>query len=533
MRRSSLALLPAVASLIAGGGCGLIFNYEGYQETGSGGNTASVAGTSSGATGGGGGTGATGGMTTGVTSSGAGGAIGGSGGAGGGLFDSAIWIQQMAGDQPQAVNDVRVRGNSVWIAGTYYDAFSFAGTNFLKPSGPASPFVARLDSTGAMIWNHADLPTGLPPCESGLTSIAPMADNTFYAAGYCIEMSQTRGIALRGSGQAPTVLGEAGSVTGGATDHRLKDVALSTSDIPLFVGNAGDGTLLFKEVPAVGQNTDADIGVVSCLDAACTSPQVQVLGAQGSADVVANVALDSNGTAFITGSYQKEWANTDLEPTGGMALDTPYVVSFGMGGGWERSFLRSSTSNESCDSVDFGPSSGRAIAVDKIQNVVVAGVACYSMVFEPGGQALPIGGKSDLFLAKLNKDGTTLWAKIFGDGENQVPTAVEIHPVTNNIFVAGFFSGTLDFKNGIVLSGGSSGLKIFVVEFDQDGVALAARAFGAGMEPLEVRRLRLALNEEQLFLAGSWKTDIAFGNSINFAVEPGQGLNGFVVAFQK
>ncbi|MBK8258330.1 MAG: hypothetical protein IPK82_37385 [Polyangiaceae bacterium] len=531
MRHSSLvlALLPSAALLVTVGGCGLIFNYDGYQEasgTGGGGE----AGTSSIATS----TGGTGGAPTSGSSVTA---TTGGGGAGGGLngfLETPLWLRQMNGNGAQAINDLKVYGPDVWVAGAYYQGFQFHSTLVPPPEvGVSYPFAAQLDFSGDLTWYYADLPTGWPSGEAAFLTIAPFVGSSFYAGGYSDVMGTITGYLVRSESQTPPlVVGTAKSVVASTGNHQIVDVELSDSSTPVLVASASDGSIAFNSVPA-GSGADPDIGFVTCLDESCNMASVELLGGTG-VDSVRAIAPMLDGQV-ITGSYHQPWEGSSLPtPPPSGATDTPFVVAQKPMGGWEAGFVRSSVSNEVCSAmIDLGTSTGTDVTVDTDGNVIAVGSACYAMVFEPGQEALPVGGRTDTFVAKLDADGNLLWARMFGDSEIQIPTSVATDPVTKHIFVAGFFSGNIDFGSGVTLSGGTAGIKIFVVELDAAGEALGARAFGDGSEPIERRLIRIALAESHLFLSGSWRTAIDFGKGVVLDAPVDGSLDGFVMAFER
>lgn len=113
----------------------------------------------------------------------------------------------------------------------------------------------------------------------------------------------------------------------------------------------------------------------------------------------------------------------------------------------------------------IGDDVGRSIARDTDANLVVVGEFRNTMSF--GGKSLSSAGGSDVFVAKLDGlTGDVLWAKRFGGTSDDAPSAVAVDDM-RNIYVAGSFSGTVDFGGGAIQSaGGPDG---FILKLDAAG----------------------------------------------------------------
>ncbi len=124
----------------------------------------------------------------------------------------------------------------------------------------------------------------------------------------------------------------------------------------------------------------------------------------------------------------------------------------------------------------FGDASGqyaRAVAADTSGNSIVTGYFYGAVDF--GGGALTSAGAYDIFLAKLGPAGAHVWSKRFGDGDNQFAPAVAIDGL-DNVFVAGYFRGAMDFGGGPLTSAG--GEDIFLAKFDSGGGHQWSKRFG-------------------------------------------------------
>ena len=127
---------------------------------------------------------------------------------------------------------------------------------------------------------------------------------------------------------------------------------------------------------------------------------------------------------------------------------------------------------------------GRGLKLDPDDNVYLAGRFGSSIDVEPGPAILNLQatGTSDIFVLKLDADGSYLWAKGFGGsgGENIAGLALD---ADRNVYLAGNFFGTVDFNptpgaaNVFPLSSNGS-FDAFVLTLNTSGDFVRAVNFG-------------------------------------------------------
>lgn len=114
-----------------------------------------------------------------------------------------------------------------------------------------------------------------------------------------------------------------------------------------------------------------------------------------------------------------------------------------------------------------------ALAVDAAGAAIVAGFYRGSVSF--GGGPLVSSGTNDVFIAKIDGDGKHLWShRAGGTGDDRAWDAAT--DAAGNVVIAGFFSNTIDFGGGPLVSTGS--WDIFVVKLDSAGHHLWSKRFG-------------------------------------------------------
>ncbi|OFX41281.1 MAG: hypothetical protein A2X08_01710 [Bacteroidetes bacterium GWA2_32_17] len=92
---------------------------------------------------------------------------------------------------------------------------------------------------------------------------------------------------------------------------------------------------------------------------------------------------------------------------------------------------------------------GNSIAVDALDNVYTTGYFNLTADFDPGSGTsnLTSKGNSDVFLSKLNSSGNFVFVSQFGGTSGDRGLSITLN-LSNNIFMTGFFSNTVDFDPG-------------------------------------------------------------------------------------
>jgi len=179
--------------------------------------------------------------------------------------------------------------------------------------------------------------------------------------------------------------------------------------------------------------------------------------------------LDGLGNIIITGQYI---STVDFDPNAGTSNMTSvnsndvYVQKLDVSGNfvWARSL--GGTMDEY----------GYDVKIDQSNEILIAGQFAGTVDFDPGAgtNLLTSAGSSDVFVTKLTTAGNFIFArKLGGTGTDYVNNISTI--ASNQIFVGGYFEGTVDFDiNAGVSNLSSSGVRdIFLTKWDYCTVAPA------------------------------------------------------------
>jgi hypothetical protein len=116
---------------------------------------------------------------------------------------------------------------------------------------------------------------------------------------------------------------------------------------------------------------------------------------------------------------------------------------------------------------------GAGVALDASGNVFLTGYFGGTVDF--GGGPLVSAGSDDIFIAKLDASGKHLWSRRFGAAGNHQGQSVAVDGL-GNVIVAGRFDGAVDFGGGALVSAG--GFDLFVAKLDGAGNHRWSRSFG-------------------------------------------------------
>jgi hypothetical protein len=153
------------------------------------------------------------------------------------------------------------------------------------------------------------------------------------------------------------------------------------------------------------------------------------------------VAADGSGNVLLTGWFDGsvDFGGTPMSASGAADI---FLAKFNSAGNhlWSQHFSGA------------GELKVSSLALDGAGNVLLTGELTSSVDF--GGGALTSAGSTDIFLAKFDPAGSHLWSKRFGDAGSQGGYSVAASGA-GNVLITGYFSGSVDFGGGPLMSAGS------------------------------------------------------------------------------
>ena len=236
-----------------------------------------------------------------------------------------------------------------------------------------------------------------------------------------------------------------------------------------------------------------------------TGEVLLAIGFGGSMDDQANdVVRDTLGNFYVTGAYQ---GTMDIDPgpdefiMEAAGLTDIFLAKFSAAGEliWAQTF-----------GDDFSDG-GRNIALDTEGNIYVSGAFRGTLSFLIDGDITDFESTSfttDVFLAKFDSDGNTLWAAAFGGGGTDNVNGMEVRG--EQIFLTGEFTSTIDLDASAASDMHTSAgfTDIFLTAYSTEGDFIWGHAFGSNSSEFSHD---LAVGPEgQVYITGN------FWNTVNF-----------------
>jgi hypothetical protein len=359
------------------------------------------------------------------------------------------------------------------VTGSYYAAVTFGSTT-LACSGGYDVFVAKMDPNGNWLWAKRAYGTGT---ENG-TGIAVDASGNVYITGYfnSSTLSFASGISLsRNSTSNDGFVAKLNSSgtwlwarkAGGAGNDQGMAIALDASG-NAYVGGIYTGT-------AYLYNLTMNINITPVTSPGYTDLFVAQINPSGvwqwaasaggsSPDNVGGIAVASDGSVYLTGSYNSSVA---------------YFGNYYLANGYSTSDVFVAKLNDSGDWLwarkggGSGSDGANGIALDNENNIYISGNKEGTATF--GSTSLPAYGGLDIFAAKLDAAGNWLWAKRAGGSSSDMSMALAVDS-SSGLYLTGSFMGTAVFGTGSVISTG--GADAFMAKMDLDGNWLSVERAG-------------------------------------------------------
>ncbi|RJX19731.1 MAG: hypothetical protein C4563_07445 [Desulfobulbus sp.] len=234
----------------------------------------------------------------------------------------------------------------------------------------------------------------------------------------------------------------------------------------------GPGTV---ELSSVANSKDV---FISKLDSSGGLVWARAIGGSSS-DEGWGIVTDALGNVYTTGYFV---GTVDFDPGAGSEPRTSegssdIFISKLDGNG---NFVGAWTMGGTADDYGYG------ILVDGGGNIYTTGYFKNTVDFDPGQGTANLSSASvnveDIFISKLDNNGTFVWAKTIGGTSADVGLGISLYS-TGNVYLTGWFQGTVDFGAEQLTSAGGS-RDIYVSKLDSSGNFLWSRAMGGISEDI-------------------------------------------------
>jgi len=163
---------------------------------------------------------------------------------------------------------------------------------------------------------------------------------------------------------------------------------------------------------------------------------------------------------------------------------------------------------------------GQSLSTDAAGNVYTCGFFDGTVDFDPGPGTLSFTsqGLNDIFIQKVNTNGTLLWAKQIGGVGDDVSYMLTLNNV-GEVVLTGYFSATVDFDPGpgnhTAVSNGST--DIYILKLDSNGQFVWVKTIGGAFDD--------GANAVSADLNGTIYCTGYFDNTVNFNPSSANAIN--------
>jgi hypothetical protein len=265
-----------------------------------------------------------------------------------------------------------------------------------------------------------------------------------------------------------------------------------------FITGNFTGTIVFDDVTLESAGS-GDIFIVK-YDASGNLLWANRAG--GTTEILAyDIAVDTAGNCLIIGDFYDSAIFGDKTAYSTYAQDV-FIVKYDPDG---YALWAASCGSTSSDL-------GTGIAVDNTGNVYIAGYFQSEFIF--GGIAYGTEGNRDVFVAKMDKDATPLWATVGGGSFNDFFGKIAVDTAGNNVYVTGEFESYTADIDGIILTNMNQSVPrrdIMLFNFDSQGSAQWGLSTGSS-EHDYANDVTLDDNGD-VYITGIYKDAITFGTT--------------------
>jgi len=350
-------------------------------------------------------------------------------------------------------------GNS-YVTGFFRETATF-GSYSLTSSDNWDIFVAKIDTDGNWLW-------------------ATQASGSSFDEGYALTIDDAGNSYVTGSFWDIATFGSYSLTSSGISDIFVAKIdgsgnwqwatkAGGTSEdegYEITIDDVGNSyvTGYFRETSTFGSFTLTSNGYGDIFVAKMNANGNWLWATQGggsSFDVGHGITVDNAGNSYVTGWF-RDYATFGSYFLISNSTDI-FVAKIDGSGNWQWA-TKAGGSN-----VDVG----YGITIDDDRNSYVTGRFKGTATF--GSYSLTCSVNNDIFVAKMDADGSWQWATRAGGTDYDCGDGITIDS-TRNIYVTGYFAGTATFGSYSLISSGYS--DIFVAKMDANGNWLWATQAG-------------------------------------------------------
>jgi hypothetical protein len=407
--------------------------------------------------------------------------------------------------------------NNVYVTGYYQGTVDFdpgTGVSNLTSAGGYDVFIVKLDASGNFVWaksvggTSGDRGFGIASDNSGNVYVTGRFGGTVdfdpNAGTFNLTSAGTDAFVLKLNTNGDFVW--AAQLSGSGSEYGRGITVDGSANV--YVTGQFTNTVDFD--PGIGTFNLTSAGnddiFINKLDASGNFVWAKRMGSTG-ADRGYHIAFDGSTGLYATGIFMN---TVDFDPNAG----TTDVTS----NGGTDIFIQKLDANGNFQWAGNmgGPGNdyGHGVATDSSGNVVSTGYFQVTADFDPGAGTtnLVSNGSTELFVQKLDPNGTPIWAKGIGGTSAEVGNSITTD-AAGNVYTTGFFYSSVDFDPGAsTTTFTSQGIAdAFILKLDGNGdFSWAAQFGGAGYN--EGRSVNIG-TDGAVYSAGQFQQTVDFDHT--------------------
>lgn len=217
-----------------------------------------------------------------------------------------------------------------------------------------------------------------------------------------------------------------------------------------------------------------------------------------------DIQVDESGNVYVTGMFKLE---TDFDPGPGT------LIKYANGPYSQDIFVLKLTPTGALGWVQtFGgghKDEGGSIQIDMKGNVYMTGYFSITLDFDPGPEVenRTSNGWEDVFVLKLDPNGSLDWVQTFGGGGGDGGSSIHIDE-KGNVYLTGSITGPVILSSGAII-GTDGSQDIFVMKLTPEGSLDWVQTFGDSAR--DQGKSIFVDNSGNIFVTGSFSSTVAFG----------------------
>lgn len=369
---------------------------------------------------------------------------------------SLIWAKKWGGGLMDKVSSVAVDSNQQIVITGYFsgimDADPGPGVNNLSSAGVEDVFLIKLDSNGNHIWSrkfggsNADMATDLIITANHNLMVTGSFTNT-------VDFDPGAGSALVSSAgltDAFIIRFDSNGIyqwvkTFGSSNNDMANSIVENDSLELYITGSFKGTVDMD--PGIGTYNlssvfSTDDVVILKLNEQGVFKWAKTIGGNG-VDIGSAVKTDGNGNLILTGIFNN---SVDFDPGAGSDIqsshggDDVFLLKLDSGGVYHWANSYGDNSNDKTGNLN----------IDGSNRIYHTGTFSGTVDFDPGLSTFNLnstGGSEDIFVQRINEDGSLGWAFGMGGVGNDHGWNLTID-ITGSLGLVGDFQNTMDADPG-------------------------------------------------------------------------------------